>query len=43
VRQGVGVFLAGDKGAAEGLLSEVSFNSAIEAARLTTAWADSHS
>jgi hypothetical protein len=43
VRQGDGVFLAGDKVAAEGLLSEVSFNSAIEAARLTTAWADSHS
>lgn len=38
IDQGSGVFLAGDMVAAEGLLSEVSFNSARKAARLAVAW-----
>lgn len=39
VEQGDGIFLAGDMVAAPGLLSEVSFNSAAEAARRAAAWA----
>jgi phytoene dehydrogenase-like protein len=38
VNRGGGVFLAGDMVAAPGLLSEVSFHSAIEAARAAGAW-----
>jgi hypothetical protein len=34
IDQGDGLYLAGDADAAPGLLSEVSFNSAMEAARL---------
>ncbi|NDZ83659.1 FAD-dependent oxidoreductase, partial [Streptomyces sp. SID10853] len=34
VRRGDGVFLAGDRTAAPGMLAEVSFNSALEAATL---------
>lgn len=42
IEQGDGVFLAGDMVAADGLLSEVSFNSALEASRLAIAWCSRH-
>jgi hypothetical protein len=38
IERGEGVFLAGDMVAAPGLLSDVSFASAIEAARGAMAW-----
>jgi phytoene dehydrogenase-like protein len=40
IERGEGVFLAGDMVAAPGLLSDVSFASAIEAARGAVAWAE---
>jgi phytoene dehydrogenase-like protein len=40
IEQGDGVFLAGDMVASDGLLSEVASNSAVEAARRATAWAE---
>lgn len=39
IEQGNGVFLAGDMVAAEGVLSEVAFNSGQEAGRMALAWA----